>query len=934
LGELQKLLRSLIHILSGLCYFIANLFYGGLMMIQLQPHDWYWATWRNLTPLPLPEVRPFDHAALCHQISKLKNSWYWWSSEIAKLPPRISPEEAYLWIKAIELSAASSYQTSPQRLVAEHLAGMEFNQKLSLPDFTNIFSPTNVLYYAPPEIMVVVASALSLTDLTRFLIDSAFIHHSYIFVEGFHQYIVPYLTPDEREQIRNLLRQSLAITPFQQGYYGVSLVYYLAAAVGGFSREIEAELNQLPANAYRHYSYYYYSSSILEVIYGLDNPQAVERYTRHLGAHLFRHQQVAGWLAHTETSALDWVQASIERQKRDEAEKLFKVLTLVEDPAVVPVMISLQKSVVGTHASKWLTEHKNLAAQGAAQMMLNGGQGSGIGRDYLRGMKRKENHAELQAVYDTLEPEQQTRFKAEILDYVEDIPPAFTAENTPDWLKQAIETVPTGRKAKLPDWVDITELPSISVEGASLNLEQGRALLLALSKSTLEAPQPLVSAIKQRVPTPILDRFAWELFDLWQNRGAPSKEKWAMNALGLLGGDDTALRLTPYIRKWPGEAQHQRAVNGLKCLRAINSDTALMQINSIAQKAQHGGIKREARKAIEDIAKARSLTKDQLDDRIVPDCGLDEDGRRVFDFGARKFTFVLNGDLKPQIRDEAGKVKSDLPKPTQKDDAQLAEQSLLEWKLIKKQVREVAKVQSQRLESALVSRRRWALDEFENFIVNHPLMIHLARRLLWAGYNGDRNPMLTFRITDEKDYANAEDDTITLEGVSSIGLVHPLHLNPDELAAWNEIFSDYEIVPPFPQLARKVYKLQPEEMDATEITRFAEVEIEERTLLGILQRLGWMRGSAMDGGVVHGHFKPFYDEKITAFIEYDPGMVIGGYGALGDQKIKSCYFLDGVHSDIGYHDDRKVALKLGKIDVIVMSEILRDLSVIAYRGEK
>ncbi len=28
--------------------------------IDLNPEDWFWATWRNLTPLPRPEPQPFD----------------------------------------------------------------------------------------------------------------------------------------------------------------------------------------------------------------------------------------------------------------------------------------------------------------------------------------------------------------------------------------------------------------------------------------------------------------------------------------------------------------------------------------------------------------------------------------------------------------------------------------------------------------------------------------------------------------------------------------------------------------------------------------------------------------------------------------------------------------------------------------------------------
>src|SRR5262249_38990285 len=158
------------------------------------------------------------------------------------------------------------------------------------------------------------------------------------------------------------------------------------------------------------------------------------------------------------------------------------------------------------------------------------------------------------------------------------------------------------------------------------------------------------------------------------------KEKWAMAAMGLLGSDDAALKLTPLIRAWPGESQHARAVFGLECLRAIGSDAALMQLNGIAQKLPFKGLKTKATAMMEAIAKDRGLSRAELEDRIVPDCGLDERGGRVFDLGPRQFRFALGPELKPMVRDESGKLKDDLPRPGVKDDPARAAAAVDDWK--------------------------------------------------------------------------------------------------------------------------------------------------------------------------------------------------------------------------------------------------------------
>ena len=87
---------------------------------------------------------------------------------------------------------------------------------------------------------------------------------------------------------------------------------------------------------------------------------------------------------------------------------------------------------------------------------------------------------------------------------------------------------------------------------------------------------------------------------------APSKDKWALLAMGHIGGDHCATRLAPLIRAWPGESQHKRAVLGLDVLRGIGSDVALMQLNGIAQKLKFKALQARAREAMEEIARGRA----------------------------------------------------------------------------------------------------------------------------------------------------------------------------------------------------------------------------------------------------------------------------------------------------------------------------------------
>ncbi len=90
------------------------------------------------------------------------------------------------------------------------------------------------------------------------------------------------------------------------------------------------------------------------------------------------------------------------------------------------------------------------------------------------------------------------------------------------------------------------------------------------------------------------------------------------------------------------------------------------------------------------------------------------------------------------------------------------------------------------------------------------------------------------------------------------------------------MWSDYEIIPPFEQLGRPVFTLEPGEEKGSEIT---------------LERLAWQRGGVGDGGGYWEHSKPFYGAGVTAVVEYEPGGPAGGLEYWEDQTITGCFFM-------------------------------------------
>ena len=89
------------------------------------------------------------------------------------------------------------------------------------------------------------------------------------------------------------------------------------------------------------------------------------------------------------------------------------------------------------------------------------------------------------------------------------------------------------------------------------------------------------------------------------------------------------------------------------------------------------------------------------------------------------------------MRDASGSRLKDLPKPNKSDDESQANDAVNRYKLLKKDARTVAAQQVARLESAMCLRRRWSPENFQLFLVEHPLVRHLTRRLIWGVYSAE-----------------------------------------------------------------------------------------------------------------------------------------------------------------------------------------------------
>ncbi|WP_053732202.1 DUF4132 domain-containing protein [Nocardia sp. NRRL S-836] len=473
--------------------------------------------------------------------------------------------------------------------------------------------------------------------------------------------------------------------------------------------------------------------------------------------------------------------------------------------------------------------------------------------------------------------------------------------------------------AKLPvlgDWADVRMLPQVLLRGRThaLPAEASASLLMtaALSKpGEVYAGLPIA---REALDPASLAAFAWAVFEQWYRAGGPSKESWALHALGWFGDDSTVRKLSPLIRSWPGESQHARAVTALDVLADIGTEVALSHLNGIAEKVKFKGLKTRAQEKVSQIAAELGLSRDQLADRLVPRLGLDDEASLVINYGPRQFRVGFDEQLKPYVLDPDGKRRKDLPKPGAKDDQELAPLEHKRFTTLKKDVRTVASDQIQRLERAMVDQRAWTEEEFRTVLAAHPLLWHIVRRLVWITDSG-----LSFRLAEDRTLADSNDGEVTLPQDATVRVAHPVTLG-DSLAAWGEVFADYEILQPFPQLGRPLHVPDRGEDLLPRLRKYCGTSHPIGKILGLTKK-GWVRGEPQDAGVECWITRPFPGGGALV-ASLDPGIAVGAMDVFPEVGFSDMWFSPSGH---GGWSPPKDAPATYAVDPITTSEILSEL---------
>jgi hypothetical protein len=286
--------------------------------------------------------------------------------------------------------------------------------------------------------------------------------------------------------------------------------------------------------------------------------------------------------------------------------------------------------------------------------------------------------------------------------------------------------------------------------------------------------------------------------------------------------------------------------HGLRAEKAGNACiTALGGSDSLSMVAQLLRLRRDARlartrwrvnRALERAAKKRVLELDELEDLLAPRFGLDSEGRCLAPLGSYTAELRLRDSDRVYLMwiDPEGRRHRAVPEILQRNHPE----QITRWREKRQALSEALGEQKERLERLLWKERSWAYVDWQARFLDHPLVAHLARRLVWEFRLSERRATGVWYAGGLAGLDGEHLDWLTPEAV--VRLWHPLDESVEAVLDWRRALDGWGVRQPFEQADRAVHQLSEAELETGIYSnRFAAQLLDYRRFVAYCRRSAW-----------------------------------------------------------------------------------------------
>ena len=364
---------------------------------------------------------------------------------------------------------------------------------------------------------------------------------------------------------------------------------------------------------------------------------------------------------------------------------------------------------------------------------------------------------------------------------------------------------------------------------------------------------------------------------------------------------------------WRWQGGHRAQLAALMTALAANGHPdALALLQSAARGHTMRSIRKTATALLEQVARWRGWSADELADRMIPTAGFDDDGALRLSYGGRTVIARPTPEGGVVLADADGRPLKSLPAARTPDDPGGADDAKKRLGSARRQVKAVMSLQASRLYEAMCASRTWPADQWRELLADHPLVGRLVTRLIWEALpDGVR-----FRPAEDGALLGADDAAVELAPGAAVRLAHRTALSGAEAHAWRRHLADYEVSPPFDQLGAAAPDVP---VDATAVRAPGGRRVTTAfALRRAAAKRGWRRAPAEDGGWFWSYLKDFPSLGLTAAVNFS--------GARLPEEDQPCA-VDDLEVRRG-----RAPVVLGRVPPVLLAECCADFAALAALG--
>ncbi|MDI9867455.1 DUF4132 domain-containing protein [Flectobacillus sp. DC10W] len=479
--------------------------------------------------------------------------------------------------------------------------------------------------------------------------------------------------------------------------------------------------------------------------------------------------------------------------------------------------------------------------------------------------------------------------------------------------------------APLTPWLDEKVLPPLYFkDGTQLSVEAFRFLHYRMSRAKEIRIGLEAKLLIEHLDTDKNYEYASSLLDTYFVNGALANFKFCLTLASIFGDTTVIRQLRNKVQEFADNNRGKMAEYVVKALALNGGTQALRNVEFFSRKYKNKNknVGAAATESFTLVAEELGISPYDLADQIIPDFGF-EGLFKTFEVEGQEYRAFVNQDFKILFLNEDNKTLKALPKGTP-----VALQE--EFKEIGKEIKDIVKSQTLRLEQYLIIQRQWDTEKWQCLFLNNPIMFVYATRLIWGTFNDQKQLLFTFKVQEDQTCINQDGDEVEFQEGQMIRMVHPLILEKDTINHWSEVLEDEGLSPAFLQLNRSVVNFDPADKGTLISSKFRGIEMSGYTFVSVLEKRGWFRGSVVDAGFISNYYKNFAEEGITAIITQEGDICvgyldsIGGIGNLMFVKYGSVEFGSYTYDEPGHTNDSRL-IPFEQISPIIYSEVMADM---------